>query len=105
MSKKVVWLIASYLIVVMLVVASCGIAVVEEEEVVQEPPATETPAPTPPGPETVIFPDENLEAAEKEGTVTPAVTEVEVGKSRSNPVLFGQSLTYQNKRVTVLNSE
>lgn len=49
------------------------------------------------------------EEAKKPGTIAPATpvtpTVAEIGGSRSNPVPFGSSLTYQDERVTVFNSK
>jgi len=70
MSKKVVWLIASCLIVVMLVVTSCGSAVTEDETETETSTTTQTES------ETVTFPDKKLEAAIRDALGKPLGEEI-----------------------------
>ena len=88
--KKVVWLLMSCLMVVAVLLASCAPAVEEEEEVTapEEEVVEEEVAPAP---ETVTFPDNNLEAAirnaisKPEGPILPTdlegLTSLEVGNA------------------------
>jgi len=87
MKKKVAWLIVSCVMATALLLTSCGSAVTEEEEIVQEPPATETPAPTSPESQTVAFPDKNLEAAVRDALDKPTGEEITVAELAEITVL------------------
>ena len=92
MKKKIVWLAVSCLMVLSLVLASCAPAVEEEEEVTapeeEEVVVEEEVAPAP---ETVTFPDENLEAAVRDALGKPVGEEITVAELATLTTLGAES--------------